>query len=348
MKKKISVLFLAFILMLSMSMGVQANNGNSADIVDTAVASEDFNTLVAAVQAAGLVDALKGEGPFTVFAPTDEAFNQLLNELNLTAEQLLASDELSNILLYHVVSGKVMSSDLVDGMEVETLNGEKIVISLDPVKVNNSTVVAADIETSNGVIHVIDTVLLPAGDQAVEEEATLTDIVDTAVAADNFQTLVAAVQAAGLVDALKGEGPFTVFAPTDEAFNQLLAELGVTAEQLLAREDLADILLYHVVSGKVLSTDLTDGMEVETLNGEKIIISLNPVKVNDSNVVAADIEASNGVIHVIDAVLLPIGDEAVTEIPKTGNNSISMYVLLAILAGAVGLYVVRRTRTVRA
>lgn len=177
------------------------------------------------------------------------------------------------------------------------------------------------------------------------------DIVDTAIAADDFETLVAAVQAADLVDALKGEGPFTVFAPTDEAFANLLAELGITAEELLQSDDLADILLYHVVEGKVMSTDLEDGMEATTLNGQKVTISLNPVQVNSANVVTADIEASNGVIHVIDAVLLPTGEEAPAEeaaetpaIPQTGDSSILMYVLLAVIAGTALVFFVRKQK----
>ncbi len=135
----------------------------------------------------------------------------------------------------------------------------------------------------------------------------LPDIVDTAIAADDFNTLVAAVVEADLVDALKAEGPFTVFAPTDEAFENLLADLGITADDLLASEDLADILLYHVVAGAVFSGDLTDGMEVETLQGQTVTITIDDegVFVNDAQVVIPDIECSNGVIHAIDAVLLP-------------------------------------------
>ncbi|WP_078551485.1 fasciclin domain-containing protein [Bacillus alkalicellulosilyticus] len=374
-KSKIFVMSLVFMLLMSMTMGALANEGE-ADIVDTAIAADDFNTLVAAVQAADLVDALKGEGPFTVFAPTDEAFATLLNDLGVTAEELLQSEDLANILLYHVVEGKVMSSDLSDGMEATTLNGETVTISLDPVRVNESNVVAADIEASNGVIHVIDAVLLPQGEEEAEEPAQA-DIVDTAVSAGMFNTLVAAVQAADLVDALKGEGPFTVFAPTDEAFAALLEELGLTAEELLESDDLASILLYHVVEGKVMSSDLSDGMEATTLNGETVTISLDPVRVNDANVVTADIEASNGVIHVIDAVLLPQGDEAAepveeeapeetTEgstpggneadeeeaatpaIPKTSNESILVYVLLSIISGGTLFYLLGRKKFSRA
>lgn len=131
------------------------------------------------------------------------------------------------------------------------------------------------------------------------------DVVDTAIEAGSFSTLVAALKKAELVDTLKGEGPFTVFAPTDEAFAALLQQLGVTAEQLLARKDLKDILLYHVVPGKVSSMDLKEGMFLKTVEGSKLKISLNPVMVNDANVVKPDIAASNGIIHVTDKVLLP-------------------------------------------
>ncbi|KGR80060.1 Nex18 symbiotically induced protein [Ureibacillus manganicus DSM 26584] len=146
---------------------------------------------------------------------------------------------------------------------------------------------------------------IPTGVFASKNMGAKKDIVETAVEAGEFKTLAAALEKAGLVETLKGEGPFTVFAPTDAAFDKLLNDLGVTAEELLARKDLKDILLYHVVPGKVLSSDLKDGMKVKTLAGKEVTISLNPVQVNESNVVKPDIEATNGVIHVIDAVLVP-------------------------------------------
>jgi transforming growth factor-beta-induced protein len=279
------------------------------DIVDTAVADGRFSTLVAAVQAAGLVDTLKGAGPFTVFAPTDDAFAKLPAG---TVEDLLKPENietLKNILLYHVVAGKVMAADVVtlDGKMADTaLADNPINISVKDGKVylnDNAEVVITDIETANGVIHVIDTVLLP--------EEKLTDIVDTAVADGRFTTLVAAVQAAGLVETLKGEGPFTLFAPTDEAFAKLPAG---TVEDLLKPENLetlTNILLYHVVPGKVMAADVVqlDGQIVDTaLEGQQIKITVKDGKVylNDTvQVIITDIETSNGVIHVIDSVLLP-------------------------------------------
>ncbi|MEM7142358.1 MAG: fasciclin domain-containing protein [Actinomycetota bacterium] len=291
-------------------------------IVDVAVAAE-FTTLVAAVQAAGLVDTLSGEGPFTVFAPTDEAFAAALDALGITAEDLLANPALGDILTYHVVAGEVDAATAIslDGQSAETVQGEEIAISVvdGSVVINDSaTVISADVEASNGIIHVIDAVILPptiaevllggdAGDDAAAEEPGT--IVDVAVAAE-FTTLVAAVQAAELVDTLSGEGPFTVFAPTDEAFAAALEDLGLTAEELLASDGLADILTYHVVAGEVdAATAISlDGQSAATVNGAEIAISVvdGSVVINDSaTVVSADVAASNGIIHVIDAVLLP-------------------------------------------
>ncbi|MBX3353694.1 MAG: fasciclin domain-containing protein [Phycisphaeraceae bacterium] len=149
---------------------------------------------------------------------------------------------------------------------------------------------------SNGVIHVIDSVILPSGK----------NIVETAVGAGSFKTLAAALEAAGLVSALEGEGPFTVFAPTDEAFAKLPAG---TVESLLKpenRETLKGILLYHVVSGRVFSEDVVKLSEAKTLQGSPVKVSTaGGVKINNAKVVKTDINATNGVIHVIDTVILP-------------------------------------------
>ncbi|MCK6582782.1 MAG: fasciclin domain-containing protein [Anaerolineales bacterium] len=277
-----------------------------ADIVDTAVADGRFTTLVAAVEAAGLVETLKGEGPFTVFAPTDDAFAALPEG---TIESLLLPEnkqQLTDILLYHVVSGKVMAADVTGLESAATVLGKDIAIKVDMgnVYINEAKVIITDIETSNGVIHVIDAVLLPPSDEAAESNT----IVDVAVADGRFTTLVAAVQAAGLVETLSGEGPFTVFAPTDEAFAALPAG---TVESLLLPENkqqLTDILTYHVVSGKVMAADVVNLTSAPTVLGKDITITVKDGKVflNDTvQVIITDVEASNGVIHVIDAVLLP-------------------------------------------
>jgi transforming growth factor-beta-induced protein len=277
------------------------------DIVDTAVADGRFTTLVAAVQAAGLVDTLKSEGPFTVFAPTDDAFAKLPAG---TLDELLKPEnkqKLTDILLYHVVAGKVMAADVTALTSAKTVLGKDVAIKVDMgnVYINEAKVIIADIETSNGVIHVIDSVLLPPAEDAMMEKNT---IVDIAVADGRFKTLVAALGAAGLVETLSGEGPFTVFAPTDDAFAALPAG---TVESLLLPENkqkLTDILLYHVVSGKVMAADVVGLTSAPTVLGKDLTIKVQDGKVflNDTvQVIITDIEASNGVIHVIDAVLLP-------------------------------------------
>ena len=276
-----------------------------SDIVDTAVADGRFTTLAAALQAADLVDALKAEGPFTVFAPTDDAFAALPEG---TLDELLKPEnkqKLTDILLYHVVEGKVTAADVTGLKSAITLLGKDVAIKVDMgnVYINDAKVIITDIETSNGVIHVIDAVLLPAA-----EEAASNTIVDVAVADGRFNTLVAAATAADLAGTLSGEGPFTVFAPTDDAFAALPEG---TLDSLLLPENkqqLTDILLYHVVSGKVMAADVVTLTSANTVLGKDVTITVKDGKVylNDNvQVIITDVEASNGVIHVIDAVLLP-------------------------------------------
>lgn len=280
-------------------------------IVDIAVADGRFTTLVAAVQAAGLAETLSSEGPFTVFAPTDDAFAALPAG---TLDELLKPEnrqQLTDILLYHVIPGKVMAADVtrLNGQMADTsLEGQQIGIKVDMGNVylnENTKVIITDIEASNGVIHVIDAVLLPPTDEAAMEKL---DIVDTAVADGRFTTLVAAVQAAGLAETLKGEGPYTVFAPTDDAFAALPAG---TLDSLLLPENkqqLTDILLYHVVSGNVMASDVAGLTSAPTVLGKDITVKVQDGKVflNDNvQVIITDIETANGVIHVLDAVLLP-------------------------------------------
>ena len=269
-------------------------------IVDIAVADGRFNTLVAAVVAADLAETLSGEGPFTVFAPTDEAFAKLPEG---TVEALLADiPALTDILLYHVVSGAVLAEDVVMLDAAPTLLGENVSIRVEGgmVYLNDAQVIITDIIASNGVIHVIDSVLLPP-----QEEESLGTIVDIAVADGRFETLVAAVVAADLAETLSDEGPFTVFAPTDEAFAELPEG---TIEALLADiPALTAILLYHVVAGEVLAEDVVALDYIETLLEKDIEIRVKDgmVYLNDAQVIITDVMADNGVIHVIDTVLLP-------------------------------------------
>jgi len=428
MKKTLKWLLMVIII-TAMTVLLAAPSMLSADahlstIVETAVADGRFTTLVAAVGAAGLADTLNSPGPFTVFAPTDDAFAKLPAG---TIDALLADPEgaLTDILLYHVVSGKVMAADVAGLSSATSVSGRILPIDTsDGVKIAGATVIITDIECSNGVIHVIDTVMIPpeakyeAGDMgsagfvtwvynmllgrnpdvdglnyfaggldsgawgaaevvegvvfspeamdmmsgysdemfvrhlykvlgrapddagvatwkaALAGGSTKQDVVRafarstefillaksygvtpftanldtipvTAIKAGTFQTLVAAVGAAGLVDNLSGDGPFTVFAPTDDAFAKLPAG---TVETLL--EDptgtLTDILLYHVVAGKVMAADVVNLTSAETVGGNVLPIDTSAgVMVDGAMVIVTDIWCSNGVIHVIDTVMIP-------------------------------------------
>ncbi|MCB9866624.1 MAG: fasciclin domain-containing protein [Phycisphaerales bacterium] len=266
--------------------------GGQHDIVETAVAAGQFKTLVAAVQAAGLVDVLKSDGPFTVFAPTDEAFARLPEG---ALDGLLKNpDALRSVLLYHVVPGKVMAADVVKLTTAKTALGQSVTIdAANGVHVDNAAVVKADVPASNGVIHVIDAVILPKN-----------DIIEAARAAGSFKTLLKAIEAAGLADTLRGEGPFTVFAPTDEAFAKLGAP--TIAALLQDKAKLAAILTYHVVPGRVMAADVVKLTEAKTVQGQHITIdATDGVMVDNAKVIKADVPATNGVIHVIDTVIIP-------------------------------------------
>ena len=285
-----------------LSLGVcclMATSSFAADIVETAVKAGKFKTLAAALGAADLVDTLKGPGPFTVFAPSDEAFAKLPAG---TVETLLKPEnkgKLAGILTYHVVPGKVLAKQVVGLAGAKTVNGQRVDIKVadSTVMIDGAKVVTTDIECDNGVIHVIDSVILPA-DKNIPEVAT---------AAEKFKTLLSAVKAAGLVDTLVGKGPFTVFAPTDEAFAKLP---GSTVQDLLKPENkqkLVDILTYHVVPGRVYSEDAVAAKTAKTVQGASIMVTVGSdgAKINNAKLVMTDLDASNGVIHVIDTVLTP-------------------------------------------
>ena len=414
MRKSIVYTLIACLLASSLPFSVTADA--TEDIPTNAAATGVHDSLVAALTQANLVATLQGTGPFTVFAPTDQAFADAGIDLT-TFDTDEENATLVDILTYHVVSGKVMSSDLTDRASADAINGDKLAFTVgSEVKVNGATVTGADVETSNGVIHVIDKVLMPpvdvyvsdgsmtspyyqfftdsaatnamteiditknykfqrvnnpsthpfyisdsgyateasaevliAGNGSITEgisndesftvffrdgftvedtlsyfctvhssmfaDFTLTtsaapgDIPTVASSTGIHTSLVAALAQANLVATLQGTGPFTVFAPTDQAF----ADAGIDLTTFDTDEEnatLVDILTYHVVSGKVMSTDLTDGMEASALNQDTLTftISDNEVKVNDAVVTLADVETSNGVIHVIDKVLMPPAD----------------------------------------
>ena len=419
MQRKLATTLIALLILTAIPVSVSADE--TKDIPTNASETEVHNSLVAALGHADLVSTLSGDGPFTVFAPTDQAFADAgidLSDFDTDAE----NQTLVDILTYHVVSGSVMSTDLADAATTDALNGDKLsfTVSSSEVKVNGATVTEADIESSNGVIHVIDKVLMPpvdvyvsngsmdaphfqffsddagttpvteidisnnykfqrlsnpsthpfyvgdsgynadsgdnliiAGDgtsttgisdnesftlffregfsvddtlsyfctvhSSMMSNFTLTapvelvDIPTVATSTEIHTSLVAALAHADLVSTLEGEGPFTVFAPTDDAF----AAAGIDLTTFDTDEEnatLVDILTYHVVSGAVMSTDLTDGMTATAVNTDSLTfaVSADGVMVNDANVVSADVLASNGVVHVIDKVLMPPEDVVVT------------------------------------
>lgn len=270
-----------------------------ADIVDTAVAAGSFKTLAAALGAANLVDTLKGKGPFTVFAPTDAAFAKLPKGTVATLLKKKNLPTLTGILTYHVVAGNMPAKMVLTQTGLVTLNGQRAALAMVNKKatIGGAQIVTTDIQCTNGVIHVIDAVMMP----------TSGDIVDVASGAGTFKTLIAAAKAAGLVDTLKSKGPFTILAPTDAAFKKLPAG---TVEMLLKPENkakLAQILTYHVVAGRAFAADVAKATSVKSVQGSTIKITAKNGKVmaNNATIVATDINASNGVVHVIDQVILP-------------------------------------------
>jgi uncharacterized surface protein with fasciclin (FAS1) repeats len=277
----------------------QSQTVQKNDIVETAIAAGQFQTLVAGVQAAGLVSTLQSEGPFTVFAPTDAAFAALPEG---TLDALLQPENLSqltDILTYHVLAGSFQASDVVQQSGLITVNGQRLEVSVTSsgVMIDNAQVSITDIICSNGVIHAIDAVMLPA----------TKSIVETASSTNRFQTLLAAAQAAGLADFLAEEGPLTILAPTDLAFAALPEG---TVEFLLQPENndlLVQILTMHVVRGRVYSTEALRMKEITTIDGSKVRVSRKKgrVYIGDGKVLKTDLDAYNGVIHVINRVILP-------------------------------------------
>ncbi len=288
---------------------------STQSLVDLALGNSRLSTLVAAVQAAGLVDELANGGPYTVFAPNNSAFEAAFAALGVTAEDVLSNSELlTQILLYHVVPGGLSAEALAAQGSVTTLEGSAITAeaaSFGALLNGSVQIIRPDARATNGVLHTVDSVLLPpaiAEIAAARAEAGPA-ILDVA-GANGFNTLVAAVRAAGLSSVLNDPfaGPFTVFAPTDEAFAAALAALNVSPAELLANTDLlTQVLQYHVVSGRLPLGELVNAESVTTLQGEDIALSVEgTLELNGTTkVLTANVPASNGIIHAIDAVLLP-------------------------------------------
>jgi uncharacterized surface protein with fasciclin (FAS1) repeats len=287
---------------------VQPAPTTTLNVVQVAQSDPKFSILVEAITSADLAPTLSGAGPFTVFAPTNDAFAALLTELKLSKAQLLSDKALlKSVLTYHVLPNKTLKASVPLGKPITTIEtsffkvdavGAAVVVTDGRNRKSNLT--ATDISASNGVVHVLDKVLLPPNQTVVE----------TAQANPDFSILVEAVIAADLVATLNGKGPFTVFAPTNAAFAALLTELGISKAQLLADKALlTKVLTYHVVAGVVLKAEVPVGQPITTLEQETFTVdaalALTDQRSRKSNIVATDVLTKNGVIHVIDKVILP-------------------------------------------
>jgi uncharacterized surface protein with fasciclin (FAS1) repeats len=294
----------AFVLLAAGAAPASARDGN---IIQTAARAGKFRTLLSALVATGLDEPLRS-GTFTVFAPDDDAFAKLPAG---TLESLLkpeGRDKLAAILKLHVVADAI-TGDSFNGKSVRTLSGESVELNADG---HRATVGKANVRfnsgkmaipCSNGQIIVIDRVLLP--EAAKEPKAG--NLLSVARSVGKFNTLLKAVEAAGLTEALDGEGPFTVFAPTDEAFAKLPE--GTLAKLLKpgAKDDLAAILKLHVVKGRVGSSELAGAGQAKTLAGERVRVDIKDgrLTIKNAKVLTNDVAAQNGTIHVIDRVLAP-------------------------------------------
>ena len=302
------VLSLAAVLVACGSETADAGTPPTQNVVQVAQGNPDLSILVEAVVAADLGGTLTAPGPYTVFAPTNAAFAALLTELGVTKAQLLADKPLlTAVLQYHVLGAKVAKAQIPLGKAITPVGGGFFKIDqsgpdlvITDGRNRTARIVATDISASNALVHVVDKVILPANK----------NIVQTAQALPDFSILVEAVVAADLATTLSGAGPFTVFAPTNAAFAALLTELGVTKAQLLANKPLLTaVLTYHVLGARVLKADVVPGAQPNTVQGENFSISptlvITDKRARTSNIVTTDVLTSNGVIHVIDRVILP-------------------------------------------
>jgi len=305
--------------------GLGSFNGMAADPAGTAASNKpELSTLVAAASKAKLVETLNGPGPFTIFAPTNAAFAKVPED-DLKAI-LRDTQQLTDILTYHVVADNLSSTDLVSKGSVETIEGQSVTVakSGSTVTINGTpAVICADIPVANGTIHVIDTVLLPKSPAANTPSGSACNSVPASgpgsfdamaelpagsAAASNpaLSTLVSAVTAAGLLDTLNGAGPLTVFAPTDEAFAKLPAR---DLQALLANPaELTKVLTYHVITGGFTGADLVNRATMSSAQGGDLTFALDgeTVTINGtSSVICANIGVANGTVHLIDTVLLP-------------------------------------------
>jgi len=314
--KIIPILFISLTTLQSCNNNDDDNVEDVSTIVNLAVDSADLTSLVAALDRANLVSALNGEGPFTVLAPTNDAFATFLSANNFNSLEDVPVDILTKVLLNHVISGSLISTDLSTGyantLATSAASQTPLSIYVDTsngVRFNGvSSVAAADILAVNGVIHKVDAVI------------DLPNIVTFATADPNFSTLVSALTRSDLTtdfvgvlstDSATAPAPFTVFAPINDAFNKLLTELNLASLSEIDEPTLDVVLKYHVVGGaNVLDSNLTDNLTISTLSGDITADITGGARLTDStgrvsDIIATNVQANNGVIHAINNVILP-------------------------------------------
>jgi uncharacterized surface protein with fasciclin (FAS1) repeats len=282
-------------------------SGWSENVAEVSSNFADLSTLATALAAANLTGTLSGKGPFTLFAPSNEAFAKLDKALLAALLDPKNIDKLTEVLTYHVAAGIVKSTDLTNAEQIKTVEGEKVTVSITNgnIDINNAQVIIPDIAATNGVVHIIDAVLIPPG----FAPPSYKNIVELAAATADLSTLVDALKAANLTAVLSTKGPFTVFAPTNEAFAKLDKAL---LAKLLEPENVAtltDLLTYHVVAAELTSMELKNDRNIKTLEGMMVKVTADGshIKINDAQVITPNVIATNGIVQVIDAVLIPPG-----------------------------------------
>lgn len=281
------------------------------NIIATAMEAADMSTLVTALRAADMVATLEGEGPFTVFAPSDKAFDNLPPGMLDSLMQPASKEKLAGILKYHVVEGNYSAERISKMSSLQTLAGEPLSIEVKngEIMISGAKVTKKDIECSNGVIHMIDIVILPP--------AAADSIVETAMATKDLGTLIKTLKAAGLVDTLEEEGPFTVFAPTNTAFTRLPPGKLQSLMMPQNKEQLAGILKYHIVRGKYTWDRIARRRSLRTLSGKSLTIrkTNGGLTIDGATITQKDIICANGVIQMIDTVLMPPSEEEKASMP---------------------------------
>ena len=309
------------------SLSHHTSNDDLQNIVEIAVGSESLTTLVAALSAAELVDDVQNATGITVLAPTDDAFAKLDQRSLKNTIENHPTGRLADVLKYHAIPERLTAAELVQRRFVTTLDGQRLEINItgSGLELNDASIVAADIEANNGIVHVIDTVLIPAKD----------NIAEVAQNAGTFETLLAAVGAANLAEFVSTTDPITVFAPTDDAFAKLGAEKIAELLEPENRDTLVEILSYHVVQGRVYGGDLFEASEIDAVAGGTLPPSVRngSIFINDARVVAPNIDAANGVIHAIDSVLIPESFEVSAATPLERNEAATRVLTIAIERG---------------